>query len=124
MGHGQAQNTVSLPRELCTALASCRRMGCLMSLEFEWDEDKAASNRKKHGVTFEEAVSVFADPLAAIFDDEVHSEEEQREIIIGNSAKNQLVLVCFTERAGAIRIISARRATKRERNDYEEYPRR
>jgi len=93
-----------------------------MSLEFEWDEDKAASNRKKHGVTFEEAVSVFADPLAAIFDDEVHSEEEQREIIIGNSAKNQLVLVCFTERAGAIRIISARRATKRERNDYEENP--
>ena len=93
-----------------------------MSLEFEWDEDKAASNRKKHGVTFEEAVSVFADPLAAIFDDQVHSEEEQREIIIGNSAKNRLVLVCFTERAGAIRIISARRATKRERNDYEENP--
>lgn len=91
-----------------------------MSLEFEWDEDKADSNRKKHRVTFEQAATVFADPLAAIFDDEAHSEEEQREIIVGHSADNQLLLVCFTERAGAIRIISARRATKRERRDYEE----
>lgn len=93
-----------------------------MSLDFEWDLDKATSNQKKHGVTFEEAATVFSDPLAAIFDDEVHSEEEQREIIIGHSAKNRLLLVCFTERAGAIRIISARRATKRERTDYEENP--
>jgi uncharacterized DUF497 family protein len=98
-------------------------MGRPMSLEFEWDEDKAASNQKKHRVTFEEAATVFADPLAAIFDDEVYSEEEQREIIIGHSAESQLLLVCFTERAGAIRIISARRATKRERRDYEENPR-
>ncbi len=94
-----------------------------MSVEFEWDEQKAASNQKKHGVTFEEAATVFADPLAAIFDDEVHSEEEQREIIIGHSASDRLLLVCFTERAGAVRIISARRATKRERKDYEESPR-
>jgi len=93
-----------------------------MTLEFEWDEDKASSNLKKHRVTFEEAATVFADPLAAIFDDEVHSEEEQREIIIGHSGENQLLLVCFTERAGAIRIISARHATKRERKDYEENP--
>jgi uncharacterized DUF497 family protein len=93
-----------------------------MSLEFEWDEDKAASNRKKHRIAFEEAATVFADPLAAIFDDEAHSEEEQREIIIGHSADDQLLLVSFTERAGAIRIISARRATKRERRDYEENP--
>ncbi|HJT77751.1 MAG TPA: BrnT family toxin [Gemmataceae bacterium] len=91
-----------------------------MSLEFEWDEDKAASNQKKHRVSFEEAAAVFADPLAVVFDDEAHAEEEQREIIIGHSAKDQLLLVCFTERAGAIRIISARRATKRERRDYEE----
>jgi uncharacterized DUF497 family protein len=91
-----------------------------MSLEFEWDEDKAASNQKKHRVTFEEASTVFADPLAAIFEDEAHSEEEQREIIIGHSADDQILLVSFTERAGAIRIISARRATKRERRDYEE----
>lgn len=93
-----------------------------MSLEFVWDEDKAASNRRKHGVTFEEAASVFGDPLAAIFDDELHSVEEAREIIIGHSAKNRLLLVCFTERAKAIRIISARRATNRERKDYEENP--
>ncbi len=98
-------------------------MGRPMSLEFEWDEARAASNQKKHGVTFEEAATVFADPLAAIFDDEVHSEEEQREIIIGHSARDRLLLVCFTERGDAIRIISARRATKRERKDYEENPR-
>lgn len=95
-----------------------------MSLEFEWDEGKAASNVKKHRVAFAEAVTVFSDPLAAIFDDEIHSEEEQREIIIGHSDANRLLLVCFTERAGAIRIISARRATKRERRDYEENPNR
>jgi uncharacterized DUF497 family protein len=91
-------------------------------LEFEWDQDKAASNRTKHNVTSEEAASVFADPLAAIFDNEVHSADEQREIIIGHSAQNRLLLVRFTERAGAIRIIIARRATKRERKDYEENP--
>lgn len=94
-----------------------------MSLEFEWDKGKAASNKKKHDVSFEEAASVFVDPLAAIFDDEAHSEEEQREIIIGHSAQNRLLLVSFTERVGAIRIISARRATKKERRDYEEDPR-
>ena len=93
-------------------------------MQFEWDEDKAASNRKKHRVSFEEASTVFADPLAAIFEDEVHSEEEQREIIVGHSAENQLLLVCFTERAAAIRIISVRRATKKERRDYEENPHR
>jgi uncharacterized DUF497 family protein len=93
-----------------------------MSLEFEWDEDKSSSNKKKHRVSFEEAATVFADPLAAIFDDEAHSEEEQREIIVGHSNKNRLLLVSFTERAGAIRIISARQATKRERQAYEERP--
>ncbi|MCI0376837.1 MAG: BrnT family toxin [Gemmataceae bacterium] len=95
-----------------------------MSLEFEWDEDKAVANVKKHQVAFEEAATVFYDSLAAIFDDEAHSEEEQREIIIGHSAENRLLLVCFTECAGAIRIISARRATKKERRDYEENPHR
>ena len=90
-----------------------------MSLQFEWDENKAASNVEKHGVTFEEASSAFADPLAAIFDDEAHSHEELREILVGNSVDGRLVLVSFTERGGAIRIISARRANKRERSDYE-----
>jgi uncharacterized DUF497 family protein len=95
-----------------------------MNLEFEWDEDKAAANQKKHRVSFEEAASVFADRLATIFDDEIHSDEEQREIIVGHSANNRLLLVCFTERAGRIRLISARQATKRERRDYEESPHR
>ncbi len=91
-----------------------------MDLEFEWDEDKAAANEKKHKVTFEEAASVFHDPLAAIFDDEIHSVEELREIIVGHSSKNRLILVSFSEREEVIRIISARRATKQERKDYEE----
>jgi len=95
-----------------------------MSLEFEWDDDKAIANQQKHRVSYEEAASVFANPLAAIFDDEAHSQEEYREIIVGHSARNRLLLVSFTERAGAIRIISARLATKKERRDYEENPHR
>jgi hypothetical protein len=67
-----------------------------------------------------EAQTVFVDPLARIFDDEVHSAEEEREIIIGHSSGDRLLLVCFTERGDVIRIISARKATNRERNDYEE----
>jgi uncharacterized DUF497 family protein len=94
-----------------------------MSLQFEWDGTKARSNVKKHGVTFEEASSVFSDPLAAIFTDEQHSGEELREIIVGQSETGRLMLVCFTERGQGIRIISARQATKRERSDYEKRPR-
>ena len=89
-------------------------------MEFEWDEDKAASNFRKHGVLFDEAATVFENHLAFIFDDLAHSQEEEREIIIGHSAKDRLLLVCFTERAGVIRLISARKATKQERKDYEE----
>ena len=91
-----------------------------MALEFEWDAKKAATNERKHAVTLEEASTVFGDALAFIFDDEAHSADEQREIIIGHSERNRLLLVCYTERARKIRIISARRATRRERNDYEE----
>jgi uncharacterized protein len=69
---------------------------------------------------FDEALTVFKDPLARIFDDPDHSDEEPREIIIGHSSKPRLILVCFTERQGKIRIINARRATKRERQDYEQ----
>ena len=93
-----------------------------MNLPFEWDEGKARSNIRKHGVTFEEASSVFADPLAAIFSDEAHSDEETREIMVGHSAEGRLIVVSFTERGEAIRIISARLATKRERRDYEQRP--
>lgn len=87
--------------------------------EFEWSEDKAASNLEKHGLSFEEALTVFDDPLAAIFDDEGHSTEERREVIIGHSSRDRLVLVSFTERSKAIRIISARPTTRREREKYE-----
>lgn len=89
-------------------------------MEFEGDESKAAANLKKHGISFEEAKTVFDNPLALIFDDEAHSVEEQREIIIGHSRKNRLLLVCFTERPNAIRVISARLATRKELEDYEE----
>lgn len=92
-----------------------------MTLHFEWDRRKAASNLKKHEVPFDEALTVFDDPLAAIFDDEDHSTDEQREIIIGQSILERLLLVCYTERAeGLIRIFSARLATPQERKDYEE----
>ena len=92
-----------------------------MPLKFEWDEDKAAANLRKHGVTFDEASTVFADSLAVIFNDEEHSLDEIREIVIGHSVLQRLLLVSFTERGDDIvRIISARKATKRERKDYEE----
>src|SRR5688500_16094954 len=91
-----------------------------MALEFEWDHKKAAANRRKHGVTFEEATTVFGDPLAAIFVDEGHSRSELRAIMIGSSDVNRLLVVRVTDRAGRLRILSARRATKRERRDYEQ----
>jgi uncharacterized DUF497 family protein len=91
----------------------------MSDLEFEWDPIKADLNRQKHGVTFEEASTVFDDPLAFIFDDEEHSVYEIREIIVGHSIQEKLLFVCFTERDGSIRIISARRATPREQRDYE-----
>jgi uncharacterized DUF497 family protein len=89
-------------------------------LHFDWDDNKARLNLKNHGVGFDEAVTIFVDPLARIFDDESHSALEVREIVIGHSAYDRLLLVCFTERGDMIRIISARKATKKERNDYEE----
>jgi uncharacterized DUF497 family protein len=92
-----------------------------MSTRFEWDDQKAVSNNTKHGVSFEEATTVFDNPLAVIFDDDAHSDNEQRELIIGHSTDGRLLIVAFTERAaGVVRIISARHATKRERLDYEE----
>ncbi|MCI5212122.1 MAG: BrnT family toxin [Candidatus Electrothrix sp. ATG2] len=93
-----------------------------MSLQFEWDKKKAASNLKKHKVNFDEACTVFSDPLALIFDDEAHSRpDELREIIIGNSAKGRLLLVSYTEREhDIVRIISSRSATKHEQRNYEE----
>ena len=88
--------------------------------EFEWDAEKAEANLTDHQVSFEEALTVFADPLAAIFDDPDHSAEERRELIIGRSSKQNLLVVSFTERADRVRIITARKVTARERQDYEQ----
>ena len=91
-----------------------------MSLLFEWDREKARRNRAKHGVSFDEALTAFADPLGRIFDDPAHSAEETREILVGHSKRRRLLVVSFGERVDSVRIISARRATKNERHDYEE----
>lgn len=88
-------------------------------MRFEWDGDKAAKNRTKHNVSFEEAVTVFYDPLAVTFDDPNHSQSERRLITVGYSSKGQLLVVCHTERRGAVRLISARRATRHERKRHE-----
>jgi len=87
---------------------------------FEWDPAKAAANVEKHGVSFEEAITVFQDPLARIHADPDHSQSEAREILVGHSSKQRLLLVAFTNRQGKIRLISAREVTPRERRDYEE----
>ena len=92
-----------------------------MSVHFEWDRRKAAINLRKHRVSFDEASTVFDDVAAFIFDDEDHSADEPREIIIGHSINNRVLLVCFTERTqDLVRIFSARLATQKERKDYEE----
>jgi uncharacterized protein len=88
-------------------------------MDYEWDSNKAVTNLEKHGVSFEEAKTVFNSPLALIFEDKSHSVQECREIIIGYSQQNRLLLVSFTERPKAIRIISTRVVTRREREDYE-----
>ena len=88
-------------------------------IKFTWDPAKAADNLGKHGVAFEEALTVFGDPLARIHDDPAHSDRERREIIVGHSTRGRLLLVSFTERMRVVRLISARRATRHEREDYE-----
>ena len=89
-------------------------------MTYEWDPAKAAANLKKHGVSFEEAASIFLDALALTFWDPDHSEEEEREITIGRSAEQRILFVAHTARDDRIRIISARQATSQERRQYEE----
>lgn len=92
-----------------------------MSVRIEWDSSKATGNLRKHGISFDEASTVFDDPFAVIFPDEDHSIVEVRELIIGHSVQNQLLIVSFTEREpDIVRIISARLATRKETRDYEE----
>jgi len=88
-------------------------------LIFEWDPQKAKSNLIKHGVSFEEASTAFQDTLSLTIDDPLHSIDEDRVVLIGMSNKNRLLVVVHTERGDNIRIISARKATKKERKNYE-----
>jgi uncharacterized protein len=91
-----------------------------MGLSFEWDAGKARANQRKHGVSFEEASTVFADPAGMTIFDPMHSNEEDRYVFLGESRRRRLLVVVFTDRDDRIRIISARVATRRERKDYEE----
>lgn len=92
------------------------------SLNFEWDDRKDSANTKKHGVSFEEAKSVFSDEFARLILDPDHSEGEERFILMGVSSKHRLLVVCHCERSeDVIRIISARKADKSERKQYEGY---
>lgn len=87
---------------------------------FEWDENKANKNLAKHGVSFDEAKTVFDDPLFVVFADQDHSIEERRLIIMGESLRGRLLVVSYTERGELTRLISAREATRKERRTYEE----
>jgi uncharacterized DUF497 family protein len=87
---------------------------------YEWDPKKAAANRRKHDISFDDAASVFLDPLALTFSDSDHSIEEQRGVTIGHTKKQQVVFVAHCQRGNRVRIISARVATPRERRQYEE----
>ena len=89
-------------------------------MRFEWDARKADANRRSHGVTFEEAISAFADPLSVTIADPLHSADEHRFVLIGHSHRGRVVVVVHTERGHTIRVISARVATRRERRAYEE----
>jgi uncharacterized DUF497 family protein len=91
-----------------------------MPLTFEWDEEKSQQNFKKHGITFDEAKTVFNDPFALTIADPDHSDGEERYLDIGLSMKERLLLVWYTEREENIRIIGCRRATPSERKTYEE----
>ncbi len=87
-------------------------------MELEWDPVKAAANEQKHDVSFMEAAGCFLDPLQVAFYDPDHSDDEDREILIGHSHRGRLLIVVYTLRGETIRIVSARRATRKEARDY------
>jgi uncharacterized protein len=89
-------------------------------MQFEWNPDKASSNQEKHGVSFNEASTVFNDPLSITFPDTDHSYGEERYVIIGLSSVGRILVVPHTDRADYVRIISAREATRNERRFYED----
>ena len=89
-------------------------------MDFEWDKNKAEANLSRHEVPFDEAKTVFDDPLYIDFYDPDHSDEEERYIVIGKSQQHRILIVSYTERNNKVRLISARKATRKEREDYEE----
>ncbi len=91
-----------------------------MSLTFEWNPRKATTNLRKHKVSFAEATTAFNDPFGATVTDPDHSNEEERFILVGQSNRQRLLIIAFTERSGRIRIINARLLTEAERKQYEE----
>jgi len=91
-----------------------------MPLSFEWDPQKAAHNKRKHDVSFAEAATVFGDVLSLTIPDPLHSLDEERQIILGQSVKQRLLVVVHVEKGDVIRLISARPATSHERKVYEE----
>jgi len=88
-------------------------------VEFEWDPVKAQNNLTKHGVSFDEAATVFGDPLAVTIDDPDHSQDEQRFLTTGLSKRQRLVILAHADRGGRVRMITAREATPAERKQYE-----
>lgn len=91
-----------------------------MAYLFEWDPTKAEANLRKHGVSFEEAITAFGDALSLLWPDPEHSRGEERHLVMGLSDAQRLIVVSFADREPRTRIISARLATKRERRRYEE----
>lgn len=91
-----------------------------MALVFEWDDKKAETNLRKHNISFEEASTVFGDDLSITIEDPLHSQNENRYILIGQSIHSRTLVVIHLEKTDSIRIISARRATKKEKRFYEE----
>lgn len=89
-------------------------------MRYHWDDKKASRNLSKHGISFQEAATVFDDPLFVIFADPDHSLREKRFIMMGESNRQRLLVVAYTERSDEIRLISARKATHKEREVYEE----
>ena len=88
-------------------------------MQFEWDRDKASANLKKHRVSFDEAATIFYDPLAATFDDPDHSRQERRFLTIGYSSNGRLLVVSHTERGDSLRIVNARPGSAKERKRHE-----
>jgi uncharacterized protein len=91
-----------------------------MTTRFEWDRKKSEINHRKHGISFDEAQTVFTDVFSIAIPDTEHSQDEERSIIVGRSNKNRLLVVAYSERGNNIRLISARKTTRTERRKYEE----